>query len=1352
MGATRRVVIAVLILVVAAAAWAQPHAASRDHLADARATLRAQNHSAMRDVVPRDLKSPLRIETQGVRVVLSAVAPRNAFIDDADGIVVRDAASLSKVGFDVAETAGVIGTVRAQRGIRFVAPKAADSATLAAPILVDARGRPSANAAWSISRAAAGRVSLRLETHDRSLQYPVRVFFSAASAIASLSNGFHPAVNATGAITGRLTDSVTNAPITDEFVGVYDSSGDFATYGITDSNGDYRTADGLVSGNYYVLATAYNYAAELYNNIPCNGCNVTTGTAVTVVDGQSTNNINFALTPTFANISGTVLGNGSPLPYVTVVIYDATGTAVSSTSADESGNYLVQITPGGPYYARTNNVLYPGYIDQLYSGIDCVRCDPTTGTAITAAAGSTTSGVNFNLSAAGGAIAGTVTDVNSAPVYARVDVYDSNGDLVTSATTDAAGQYTTVSGLSAGDYYVTASASGFTDQLYDGHLCNACSVTTGDAVTVPAGQIASGIDFVMTSNEARVSGRVFDATTTSALADIYVNFYDATGAMVVAVPSDENGNYSVVLPEAGTYYARTMNFVHQGYVDQLYDATDCSGCPVTGGTAIEAVLGQTISGVDFAMKNDGGSISGTITEAANSNAIAAASVLIFSDSGELASFGTSDGSGNYSSFNGLTSGTFYAVGSAVNFGAQLYDGIACGNGCTPTSGTAITVTRPNATTGIDFALTSAFGRVSGTVISASNSQPLAGATVNVYYSNGSLAASVTTDAAGNYVAVVDAAGNFYAVASYVGFADQLYDQQACEGCNPTTGDPIAVTLGQTTPNIDFILTTPSCASIILSPDTLPGGVVSDPYSQTITATNAVAPVSFAVTSGALPGGLTLSSGGVLSGTPTATGSFTFVVTATDANGCVVGHSYTIEIAASGTPTTTTLTASPSPAEYLQPVTLTATVSPSTATGTVGFFDDATFLGNATLSGGTASIVVQFTQISKHENLVATYNGNGIYQPSTSAAVTLDVTQATPPINWAAPAPITYPTALSGTQLNATSPLTGTFVYSPPAGTVLDAGTYTLSVTFTPDDPNYKTATKTVQLVVNKATQTINWSNPADIVYGTPLGATQLNATVTVPGPSPAGALTYTPPAGTILNAGTHTLTVDAAETINYLPATKSVTLIVLKATPSFSNLSAPTIIIQQPTTTISGKISFGSFIPTGSVSITINGVTQSAAIQADGTFSSVFNTAALMPPGYTITYAYAGDANFNPISATTTLSVRYATSGSLISGASGTAGSTFNFRVYVYNYAGVNISDPSIPVIAYGARLVGGTTWILAPQPGQQGFDFDYQNAQGHSYLYNLKTTGFAPGTYVFGYRIGADPTIYEVGTFTITP
>ena len=77
-----------------------------------------------------------------------------------------------------------------------------------------------------------------------------------------------------------------------------------------------------------------------------------------------------------------------------------------------------------------------------------------------------------------------------------------------------------------------------------------------------------------------------------------------------------------------------------------------------------------------------------------------------------------------------------------------------------------------------------------------------------------------------------------------------------------------------------------------------------------------------------------------------------------------------------------------------------------------------------------------------------------------------VVASAPVITWPALDPIVYGTALSSTQLDATASVSGTFAYSPSAGTILGVGTQTLSVTFTPNDTvNYTTATATQSLVV-----------------------------------------------------------------------------------------------------------------------------------------------------------------------------------------------------------------------------------------------------------------------------------------------
>jgi hypothetical protein len=63
---------------------------------------------------------------------------------------------------------------------------------------------------------------------------------------------------------------------------------------------------------------------------------------------------------------------------------------------------------------------------------------------------------------------------------------------------------------------------------------------------------------------------------------------------------------------------------------------------------------------------------------------------------------------------------------------------------------------------------------------------------------------------------------------------------------------------------------------------LPPATIGVPYSQTLTATGGTPPYVWSVVSGAPPNGIALSpSAGVLSGTPTAAGSFTFAVAVSD---------------------------------------------------------------------------------------------------------------------------------------------------------------------------------------------------------------------------------------------------------------------------------------------------------------------------------------------------------------------------------------------------------------------------------------------------------------------------------------
>src|SRR5439155_19956597 len=129
-------------------------------------------------------------------------------------------------------------------------------------------------------------------------------------------------------------------------------------------------------------------------------------------------------------------------------------------------------------------------------------------------------------------------------------------------------------------------------------------------------------------------------------------------------------------------------------------------------------------------------------------------------------------------------------------------------------------------------------------------------------------------------------------------------------------------------------------------------------------------------------------------------------------------------------------------------------------------------------------VATFTTYNPSALAVASHNvqasftaatiGRVSYLGSSSGTLPLAVIKATPTITWNNPADITYGTALSGTQLNATASVAGSFVYTPAAGTVLNAGSgQTLHVDFTPTDTaNFNTASKDVTINVLKTTPTI----------------------------------------------------------------------------------------------------------------------------------------------------------------------------------------------------------------------------------------------------------------------------------------
>ena len=298
-------------------------------------------------------------------------------------------------------------------------------------------------------------------------------------------------------------------------------------------------------------------------------------------------------------------------------------------------------------------------------------------------------------------------------------------------------------------------------------------------------------------------------------------------------------------------------------------------------------------------------------------------------------------------------------------------------------------------------------------------------------------------------------------------------------------------------------TAPTTTTLTVSPITSTSG-------QTVTLTAAVAPVS-SVTSGALPNGTitfldgttTLGTGTLVNGTATFTtstlASGTHSLTASysgDSNFAPsTSTAVTVTVSAGAASTTTSLVVSPNTSNVGQAVTLTATVTPNTATGTVTFKDGTTTVGTATLSGGTGSITITTLTAGTH-SLTAAYGGDSKNAASTSSAVTVTVSQpsaTTKTTLTVSPNPSSFgqtvtltatltPTSATGsvtfldgqTRLGAANLSGGTAVFTT---ATLASGNHNLTASYGGDSSNGASTSAAVTLAVS-APAPVNISAPA----------------------------------------------------------------------------------------------------------------------------------------------------------------------------------------------------------------------------------------------------------------------------------
>ncbi len=195
-----------------------------------------------------------------------------------------------------------------------------------------------------------------------------------------------------------------------------------------------------------------------------------------------------------------------------------------------------------------------------------------------------------------------------------------------------------------------------------------------------------------------------------------MELFDENGDTTALVETDAAGAYTFSDLPPGTFFVATFNV--QGYVDEVYNDILCPGggfvgCDPAVGTPVVVSAGTIISGIDFAL-DQGGTISGTITNAVSGTPISDGLIEFWDVNGSLINSAFTNTEGAYSS-GGLPTGSYFAS-TSIAFSSlnpepylnELYDNISCSEGgdvsCDPVTGSSISVTAGLTTLGIDFAL------------------------------------------------------------------------------------------------------------------------------------------------------------------------------------------------------------------------------------------------------------------------------------------------------------------------------------------------------------------------------------------------------------------------------------------------------------------------------------------------------------------------------------------------------------------------------------------------------------------------------------------------------------------------
>ncbi len=564
--------------------------------------------------------------------------------------------------------------------------------------------------------------------------------------VGSTTTGIDAQLADGGGIGGRVTDSTGTVGIANVHVQICDLDQNFDRLnGVsTDGNG-YYTIYGLPAGDYKIQFNTDwahgSYVGEWYDDKN----SFENGDTISVTVGQTTTGIDAQLADG-GFISGRVTDVGSNgISNVNVNIYDLSNNYVGSASTNSNGDYTVQGIPEGDHKVQFDTGNAGNYLEEWYND----RGTFADADSVTVTAGSTTSGIDAQLTM-GGIISGKVMDSSLIGIEnVHVIVYDLNSSWINSTWTDNNGDYL-IQGFYTNNYKVyfdTSDTGNYLSEWYN----DKSDFENADEVTITAGTTTNNINAVL-ADGGSISGRVTDSTGTIGISNVDVQIRDLNQNWFPGTNTDSDGYYTLNGLPAGDYKIefRTQwtpgNYVGEWFNDKnSFESAD----------AITVTVGQTTTGID-ALLADGGAVSGRVTDASGTFGLPNVNINICDpDQHWLHGVGT-DNDGYYTIY-GVPDGSYkiqFDGQNAGNYAQEWWD-----NKRNFEDADTVVVTTGNTTAGINAQLEDA-GSITGTVTDDSTSAGIENVRVIVYDLSNNEINSSWTDANGDYTVDNLYPGNF----------------------------------------------------------------------------------------------------------------------------------------------------------------------------------------------------------------------------------------------------------------------------------------------------------------------------------------------------------------------------------------------------------------------------------------------------------------------------------------------------------------------------------------------------------------------------------------------------------------